>query len=217
MTSIKRAFSLVRWLVRLEIGIWRSLILLVARRVPGQRPGVQLFSYVRAVAPIMGAFIFVSALELPVVHLLLPWETVRLIADVLSIWGLLWMVGFLASMKVFPHLVDAQGLRVRYGTSTDIHIPWDAIASVTSRRGSMPSGRTVQVERSADGTVVSVAVLKQTKVAVVLREPTTVELPEGMEEITELRFYADDPRALVAAAREQLTKRWAGELLANRR
>ncbi len=46
----------------------------------------------------MAAFIFVSVLELVVVHLLLPWETVRLIADVLSIWGLVWMVGFLASM-----------------------------------------------------------------------------------------------------------------------
>ena len=88
-TVLRRAFSLVRWLVVLEIGIWRSLFLLVTRRVPGGGPGVQAFSYARDITPIMGAFIFVSVLELPVVHLLLPWETIRHIADALSIWGLL--------------------------------------------------------------------------------------------------------------------------------
>jgi len=208
----RRAVSLVRWLVVLEIGIWRSLFLLLTRRVPGQGPGVQGFSYASAVAPIMGAFIFVSVLELVVVHLLLPWETIRLVADVLSIWGLLWMIGFLASMRVFPHLLDHHGLRVRHGTTADILIPWEAIASVTARRGSVLTGRTVQVERTDGGAVVDVAVLKQTRVAVVLHRPTTVELPKGSEEITGLRFYADDPRALVLRAREHLTDRRAGEL-----
>jgi hypothetical protein len=32
-----RLLSPVRWLVRMEIGIWRSLLLLVTRRVAGQR------------------------------------------------------------------------------------------------------------------------------------------------------------------------------------
>ena len=150
---LRRAFSLVRWLVVLEIGIWRSLFLLVTRRVSGQGPGVQAYSYAKELTPIMGAFIFVSILELPVVHLLLPWDTVRLIADVLSIWGLLWMIGFLASMKVFPHLLDDHGLRVRQGTTSDVRIPWEAIASVTSRRRTVTTRRHVQVEGSDEGAV----------------------------------------------------------------
>lgn len=206
-----RAFSLLRWLVTLEIGIWRSLFLWVTRRVPGQGPGVQAFPYARDVVPIMGAFIFVSLLELPVVHLLLPWDTVRLVALVLSVWGLLWMVGFLASMKVFPHLLDDDGLRVRHGTTVDVRIPWEAIASVTSRRGSVPARKTVSVERSDDGIVLNVAVLKQTKVDVVLHQPTRVDLPDGTEEMTAVRFYVDNPRALVAAARERLVDRRAVE------
>lgn len=205
MAAVRQAFSLVRWLVVLEIGIWRSLFLLVTRRVPGQGPGVEAFSYARELTPIMGAFIFVSVLELPVVHLLLPWETIRLIADVISIWGLLWMVGFLASMKVFPHLLDDHGLRVRSGTTTDIRIPWEAVASVTARRGT--TRRNDQIDRSDDGTVVDVDVMKQTRVEVVLNGPTPVELPKGTEEITGLRFYADDPRALVVRAREHLGAR----------
>lgn len=203
---MRRVASLVRWLVILEIGIWRSLFLWVTRRTAGAGPGVREFQYSRDVVPIMGAFIFVSLVELPVVHLLLPWDTVRLIADVLSVWGLLWMVGFLAAMRVFPHLLDDDGLRIRSGTTTDIRIPWEAIASVKTRRGSVPTNRTVQREHGDEGTVINVAVLKQTKVAVVLHGPTALELPDGPEQVSEVRFYADEPRALVAAARSALSE-----------
>ena len=109
----------------------------------GQGPGVEAFSYAQQVSPLFAVFIFVSAIELPVVHILLPWDTVRLVVDVLSVWGLLWMVGMLASVRVFPHLMDGEGLRVRYGTTVDIRVPWDAVAGVTSRRGSVDSGKSV--------------------------------------------------------------------------
>jgi hypothetical protein len=167
-------------------------------------PAVETFSYAREVAPIMGAFIFVSLVELPIVHLLLPWPTLRLAALALSVWGLLWMIGLLASMKVFPHLADDEGLRVRYGTSTDIRIPWDAVARVGSRRRSVDAHRHVHVERGDGGTVVSVAVVRQTNVDVALRRPTAVAVRGGTEEIAELRLFTDDARALVARAHERL-------------
>jgi hypothetical protein len=94
---MRKVFSLARRFVILEIGIWRSLFLLVTRRISGMGPGVHKFSYHRQEAPIIGAFIFVSLIELPVVHLLIPWETVRLVVLVISVWGFLWMVGFLAT------------------------------------------------------------------------------------------------------------------------
>jgi hypothetical protein len=202
VTAVRRVFAPVRWLVRLEIGIWRSLFLLVTRRVSGQAPGVRAFSYSKTVTPVIGAFIFVSAIELPVVHLLLPWETVRLIVAILSVWGLLWMIGLLASMKVFPHLVDERGLRIRYGTTADVRIPWDAVAHVSARRRSVSSGSHVQLE----GTVVSVPVLKQTRVDVVLRGPLAVKLPPGDAEITEARLYVDYPGRFVDAARTALER-----------
>jgi hypothetical protein len=203
-TALRRAYAAARWLVRLEIGIWRSLFLLVTRRVSGQGPGVRTFSYARQVAPVMAAFIFVSLVELPVVHLLLPWETIRIAVLALSVWGLLWMVGMLASMKVFPHLLDDRELRVRYGTTVDIRIPREAIAGVSARRRSVAGSERVRVERGEAGVLVDVAVLKQTRVDVALHRPTTVQLPAGPLEISGLRFYADDPAALVAAVRETM-------------
>ena len=122
MIVLRKAWALPRWLVVLEIGIWRSLFLWVTRRVSGQGPGVEACSYAKQVSPLFAVFIFVSAIELPVVRILLPWDTVRLVVDVLSVWGLLWMVGMLASVRVFPHLLDEDGLRIRYGTTVDIRI-----------------------------------------------------------------------------------------------
>jgi len=117
-------------------------------------------------------------------------------------------------MRVFRHLLDDTGLRIRHGTTADIRIPWEAIESVTARRGSVPTHKSVQIERRDDGAVAHVAVLKQTKVSVVLHRPTSVKLPDETHEIAEVRLYVDDPRAFVATARERLTDRRPPERLA---
>jgi hypothetical protein len=192
-----RLLRFPRWLVVMEIGVWRSLFLFVARRKSGVRPGVEHFSYHRQVAPVIGAFIFVSLVELPVVHLLIPWHTVRLVVLVISVWGLLWMVGYFASVKVFPHLLDDAGLRVRFGTTVDVAIPWELVESVRTRRGRVDSGKQLVLE---DG-ILSVPVMKQTRIEVVLREPTALA---GFDAVTEVRLYADRPADVAAAARERL-------------
>lgn len=207
---LRKAWSSARWLVLLEIGIWRSLGLWATRRVSGRAPGVETFAYAKQVSPVITAFIFVSLVELPVVHLLLPWETVRLVADVLSVWGLLWMLGLRAGVHVFPHLMDGDGVRIRNGTSADVHVPWAAIARVRGRRGSVATGKTVVIERDGDGdaVVVNVAVMKLTRVELELHGPTALALPGGVVEgVTHVRLYADDPAAFVARARAHLGQR----------
>jgi hypothetical protein len=207
MTVLRRAYALARWLVRLEIGIWRSLFLLAARRMPGRGPGVQTFPYAKEVAPLLYAFIGVSALELVVVHLILPWETVRTIALVLSLWGLLWMIGYLASLRVYLHLVGPDELRARYATYVDVRVPWEAVAEVRLAKHRLPTGKALQVLPAEGGDAVHVAVLKRTRIDVVLRAPTTLVLPDGPREVTAVRLDADDPKALVAAARGRLAER----------
>jgi hypothetical protein len=195
---------IARLVLRYEFGIWRSLAiwLLRLRRVPA---GSRAFGYAGVVTPLFIVFIAVSAIELPILHLLLPWETVRLVADVLSIWGLLWMVGLLAAVRVHPHVVAPEGIRLRYGFMVDVTVPWSAIASARSR-GRSSSGRgNVHCEQTASGSVVSLAVAKQTTVDLVLRSPTLVNLPQtDGSPVVELRLYADDPAALVAAIGERL-------------
>ena len=196
-----RLWHLARWLVRLEIGIWRSLALWAARRVPGRTPQHVAFSYAKEVTPLLWVFIFVSSLEVPVVHLLVPWEPVKLALLVVGIWGVVWMLGYLASFRVFQHLLGADGLRIRSGTDVDILLPWFAIAGVRAARGGAERDRV-----HADQGVLRVPVLKRTQVVVTLRAPTSVRLRDRTEdEITEVRFSADAPRALVSAADAHLS------------
>jgi hypothetical protein len=194
----------LRRAAQLEATMWRSLFRWVLRRPRTTEPGARTFGYSRTVAPVLFAFIAVSAVELPILHFLLPWPPVRFVADIISVYGLLWMFGLLASLRVNPHIVAASGLRLRGGGgSLDVTIPWEYVASVRATNRSLP-GKDTQV----NGAVLSIGVLKQTSVDVTFRQPTILELPKGdTEPVTELRFAADDPGALVAAAREHLPAR----------
>ena len=200
----RRIWTLVRRAASYELGMWRSLYRWIFRRPLVSDSGTTAFGYAAVVTPLMIVFIAVSAIEVPILHMLLPWEGPRLIADALGFYGLVWMFGMLASLRVHPHLVSESGLRIRNGITADITIPWDAVATIGNRGRDLP-GRTVQLHRIDGNAVLHVGVMKQTNVDVVLRRPTPLPVPKsGGEPITELRFYADDPQALVAHAREHL-------------
>ncbi|MEV4489046.1 hypothetical protein AB0K04_02910 [Micromonospora coxensis] len=200
---------LLRRAVAYEIGMWRSLYRWILRRPLALPPHTEAFGYLGVVKPILGVFIALSAIEIPIFDLIIrrtvPWEWVRHVVLGLGVWGLLWMIGLLAALRIHPHLVGPAGLRIRNGTTIDIAVPWAAVASVTAGYRSLPSSRTIQVEQGDDGAILNVSTGSQTSVDVVLREPVAVPLPKGRSEpVTEIRIYADDPHALVARAREHL-------------
>jgi hypothetical protein len=155
-------------------------------------------------APVLWTFVVLSAIELVALHLLLPWEPVRIVVDVVSAWGLVWMLSFTASFSVRPHLAGDSGLRVRNGAGTDIAVPWDAVATVAVRSRSRDRSRAVQLDRDGPETVLNVVVGSQTNVEVTLRRPLAVPLPHGTESVTGLRLFADDARGLVERARAHL-------------
>ncbi|WP_255608354.1 PH domain-containing protein [Micromonospora sp. PLK6-60] len=188
--------------------MWRSLARLVLRRPVAPPPGAEAFSYVGVVSPILGVFIGLSVIEIPILDLILrhtvPWTWVRYAALALGVWGVLWMIGLFASLRLHPHLLGADGLRIRNGTSVDVTLPWSAVATVGARYRSLPSSRTIQVEDD----VLHICAGSQTSVDVVLGAPIQVPLPAGPSRpVREIRLYADDPAALVARARRHLPAR----------
>ena len=197
---------LARRAAAFELAQCRSLFRWMSRR-PYVPCGAVPFAYIGAVALLLWVFIAVSAIELVVLHLLLPWETIRVIADVLSIWGLVWMFGFMASFRVHPHLVGDAGLRVRHGATTDITVPWDAVATVGVRERSRDKSRAVQLDRDKKATVLNVVIASRTNVNLTLRHPLVLALPCGEESVTEIRLYADDARGLVSRIRGHLALR----------
>lgn len=206
MASWRSALSLVRQGVAFELAIYRSLYRWVARRPVLTRPGQKPFGYAQAVTPVLWLWIFASAMEIPLFHLLLPWQTAQVISLVLGAWGLLWMLGYMAGLRVYPHLLDDQVLRVRNGARIDVPIPLEAIASIKATRRDLPSSmRSLQPRETPDGTDLQVGVSGQVNVHVVLRRPLTVPTPKEPMEITEISFLVDDPRAFVARTRQLLT------------
>ncbi|MGY1810537.1 hypothetical protein ACI8AF_24470 [Blastococcus sp. SYSU D00669] len=189
-----------------ELGMWRSLFRWVTRR-PAVSSGTA-FPYAGVVTPVIWAFIVVSAIEIPVFHLLVPWETVRFVVDLAGVYGLLWMVGMLAGLKVHPHVVEDGGLRVRNGTAVDVLLPWTDIASVRLRTRSLEGMRNIQVAGEGPGRALSVGVGSQTAVDVELREPRVLPVRRtGGEPVAVVRLYADDAQALAARLRAELSAR----------
>jgi hypothetical protein len=200
--SPARIYALARHAVVFELRLYRSLFRWVTRRPDLGGPEDQPFTYAKAVTPVMWLWIFASAAEVPLVHLLVPWEGLRFALLLASVWGLVWMVGLLASLYVYPHLLGPATLRVRYGASHSITLPWDAVASVSHRREDLDSTVwTLQPRETDDGLDLQVGVSGQVNVHARLRRPTVVATAKGPMEVVELSFFADDPQALVAHAR----------------
>jgi hypothetical protein len=153
---------------------------------------------------LFGVFIGLSALEIPILHLILPWQTARTISLIVGGYGLFWMIGLLATLSVYPHVVGAAGLRIRNGTTLDVVLPWDTIGEVRLRRRSMPPGGSIQIDEERDARILSIGVGSQTSVDVLLSRPMTVAVAKTRgAPVTQIRFHADDPDTLVAAARDR--------------
>ncbi len=157
---------------RFEVNLYKSLFRFVTRRpdVPAGATGVR---YVGAISVLLWAFVIGSAVELVALHVILPWETVRLAADILGIWGLMWMLGFTASHYVYPHLLGADGLRLRSGHHVAVDVPWDAVAGASTRERSVDGNRSLIHQ---DG-VLLVPMGSRTNVEVRLARPLEVVGP----------------------------------------
>lgn len=200
--SPRRLPGLVKHAFLFEVRLYRSLFRWVTRRPDLGAEGDEPFTYARTVTPVMWLWIFASALELPLVHVLVPWEGVRVALLVVGVWGLAWMVGLLASLYVYPHLLSPTALRVRHGASTEVAVPWSAVSRVTTERRELPSTVwALQPEETEEGTLLRVGVSGVVNVHAQLREPTTLTTPKGPMEVVEVSLFADEPRALLEQAR----------------
>ena len=197
---MRRVVALVRFLLVTEWRMYVGAARLLARR-PDVPAGATPVPYAGAVAAVLWAITAVSAVELVALHLILPWHTVRLVADILGIWGVIWCLGLTGCHYVYPHLVTDAALRVR---STRRHetvtVPWDAVAGVRMRERGIDDGSELQV---ADGALL-VGAGKRTNVELSLSRPLSVTVRGVTHEVHEVRVFADDARALATLARANL-------------
>jgi hypothetical protein len=133
-TGWRFAGYLARRAIMMEIRGYQSIYRFLFRR-PKVPAGHVEFSYYRPVLAILIVFIAVSAVEVVAVDVIVRrWANIRIPLLILSLWGLIYMLGFLFGMLTRPHAIGPAGIRARYGSEIDIPLLWDEIESVTPRK-----------------------------------------------------------------------------------
>lgn len=209
MTTAQRTVSptavvslLVR-AVRMEVKIYSSIGRAIARR-PAIEPGGAGFSYHRPVLTILFIFIALSALEIPILDLIVhQWPIVRIVVLIVGIWGLTWMIGLLCAYVMRPHVVGLNGLHIREGLEIDIFLGWDDIASVARIRRVDPP-KTPRFTSPGGRPELSLRMQDETNIEIQLERPTTVRLPGrapkgGAKDVEVIRIWADDPAGYLKA------------------
>lgn len=204
-TPIARILNFLHRAWIAELRVYSSIARAVARR-PAVPKGGTGIGYHRPVLTVLFIFIGLSAVEIPILDLIVhQWPAVRITLLVLGIWGVTWMVGLLCAMLMRPHSVGPDGVRVRSGLELDVPIGWADIASVAiNRRVDEPKQPRVigseYAERMQD----------ETNIEIELERPVAIRLPGlapkgGVHPVDRIRLWADEPRAFLDAARPFLT------------
>lgn len=178
-------------------------------RRPAVPHGGTGIGYHRPVLTVLIVFIVLSAIELPIIDLIVHrWPTVRIAFLIVGIWGLTWMIGLLCAMLLRPHTVGPDGIQVRSGLEIDVALPWNAIASVAIRKR-IDEPKQPRVTERENGIEYAERMQNETNIEIELERPYPVRLPGlaprgGEHLVTAVRIWADDPRALLDAARPSL-------------
>lgn len=203
-----RVRSLALRALRVELRIYESLWRCVVRR-PAVPEGAKGFGYVKPVRMILIVFIVLSAVEIPILDLIVHrWLPIRIAFLALGIWGLTWMLGLLCAYFSRPHVVGPAGIRVRDGLEIDLDLPWDVITSVRiiEYRSMEKSPRFFD---DNEDRVCALRIADATNLEIRFEAATPLRLPGlpprgGVHECTVLRFWADEPEALLSEVRAQI-------------
>jgi hypothetical protein len=188
----------------MELRGYQSIYRFVFRRPKVPAGGVG-FSYHKPVLPILIVFVVVSALEMLVVDLIVRrWAYIRVPLLILSIWGMIYMLGLLFGMLVRPHAITADGIRVRYGSEIDLPIAWDDIHSVTLRKRVNSDKQPKVTPDGNGGASLHMRIQNETNLEIRLNRPVSLRLPHGIETVSMVNLYADDPKAFVDEVRNHI-------------
>ncbi|MFC8682290.1 hypothetical protein ACFT30_12275 [Microbacterium ureisolvens] len=197
-----RVLRFARMAVRAEIGIWQALYRWIFRR-PRVPDGASGFAYHAPVITILMIFIVLSAVEIPIIDLIVhPWPWVRIPLLIAGIWGLTWMIGLALSYLTRPHAVGPDGIRARLGADIDVDLPWDVIASVERSRD--VAEKAPKVREEEHGRTLALRMANETNVLIVLEQPVTTRLSEEPVDIDAVRLWTDDLDGFLDAVRTHI-------------
>lgn len=181
-----------------ELRTFQSLGLLILgrRRVPA---GAEPFGYTKGTMTFPLVMVALSLVELVVVHILVPWHWLRIVLLVLTVWGVLFILGFFASRIVHPHFIANGALTLRWGQQTVLTAPRSHIASAAAHTNH------VHTQPHIDGETLTLTQFQSTNVLIRFTEPLPAAAPLAKKHLPpdfhalEVQLYVDDPGGLLHA------------------
>lgn len=141
------------------------------------------------------AFGVLTLIEVVALHLVLPWPELSTVLTLFSIYGLLLMLGVIASRWDRPHHATATSLVLHNGAHVVADIPYEQISYVIPVLDGSATSPTI------DHGIARLATLHGCSVAVGLESPHPVVLSgtrrSRVHRVSEIRFAADEPSDVV--------------------
>ena len=179
----------------LEPKLWYCLGCWLARR----RTNTNEYAYQQRalIGPVLILAFLTLPAELLAVELLIPWLWLRLLLAVGSLYSLLWLLGFYASLRVLPHRLEPGQIRIRFGAFAEGFIPYGAIVGITLDRRRTPGGRD-GLQLAPGKEVAYLGTGGRTDITLTLREPLVLRGLRGpTTPVTLVCLAADAPERLV--------------------
>ncbi|GAB3074924.1 hypothetical protein [Corynebacterium aquatimens] len=138
MSSVRKVWALARRhpgvrAAQYEWNLYRDLVRWV-RGTTLVPDGAHAFPHQPGRLQLVAMFTVVLLVELVVVHLMLPDGALRIVALLLSVWGIVFIWALIASERIRPSYSDDKTLVLRRGRKVFAEIPRDIIASQTQSR-----------------------------------------------------------------------------------
>lgn len=144
------------------------------------------------------AFAIATAIEVAVLHLLVPWMWLQVTLAVVSIWSLIALFGHLAIHRTSPHYLTDSSLVLRQSGTVVTSFELTNISSIVPRRRFSETAPTIIDRRlflpNTEGTTVDL----------VLESPVSATVPaffpsrRKSEEIHQISLYVDEPTRLIS-------------------
>lgn len=186
----------VRRAIATEIGLLTAIARVVARRPPLLPAGASALSSKQGTLAIPVAFTVATAVEIVVLHLVIPSQTLASALTLISVYALLLLFGVIAVRWQHPHYITATSLVLRNGAHIVGTISLHEIDTVAVRvDGSATSP-------ALDGTIVRLATINGCNISVKLKAPHRIKLTDSRRAVegavTEVRLAVDDARAITS-------------------
>lgn len=185
-----------------ELGIIVSPIRLIVKRLKGSTPGTYHFDYTKGSLAMPIAMLIVTAIEIAVVHFLVPWAWLKILLLVLGVYAAVFVIGIFADRKVHPHELSSEGLKLNWGQT---EVLTTGLANVEDVRKQSVHKYTYT---TVDGSTLVLTALSSTNVAVFFRAPVSAHppLPRKLRSpdyrAQQALVYVADPDAFVASFAE---------------